>query len=176
MKKSSMCLRGSMLFVSVFLFTLGMLGVFFTDDAAAQTRPALVRDVDNGARQPFSASNSIVNFDTGNVSMTQTLLAVPAGKRAVVEHVSCINYLEAGNNFVRFEMQYTASGGPARHQFVNTRVGTSFVGSIDVWSFSQPVQAYADPSTPISINALRRSTTGSGGIECYISGYYVDFP
>jgi len=139
----------------------------------AQVRAALVKDADNPARQPFSASSSSL-YSGSSSSAAATLLIVPSGKRAVVQHLSCINYLAVDNSFVRFEMLYIANGVAARHQFVNTHVGTSFVASADIWSFSQPVHAYADPGTEISVNALRRSSAGLGGLECDVSGYYVD--
>lgn len=143
-------------------------------DVVAQIRAALIKDVDNPARQPFSASTNIVAFKSGDVVLSETIMTVPAGKRAVLEHCSCINYLEAGNNFIRFELRYVSGGVNARHQFVHTRVGVSFSPTIDIWSFSQPVRAYADAGTAITIEALRRSVTGSGAIECYISGHFVD--
>jgi hypothetical protein len=159
--------------IAVIVVVGTILGGILAEPVWAQVRAALVKDVDNPSRQPFTGT-ATVDFAPGLTGAGAPLLVVPAGKRAVVEHVSCINYLDAANNFVRFEMQYTSGGVVGRHQFVNTRVGASFVSFIDVWSFSQPVQAYADPSTGITINAFRRATTGAGGIECYISGHYVD--
>jgi len=161
------------LVVAAILLAVGSLLAVTPTAVVAQIRAALVRDADNPARQPFSASNSSL-YSGSSSSAAATLLTVPSGKRAVVEHLSCINYLAVDNNFVRFEMLYIANGVAARHQFVNTRVGTSFVATADIWSFSQPVQAYADPGTEISVNALRRSSAGLGGLECDVSGYYVD--
>jgi hypothetical protein len=154
----------------------GFIALLASTAATAQTRAALVKDVDSPASQPFAASSGVVNFPAGSSNASSTLLTVPAGKRAILEHVSCIDFLETGNNFVRMEMRYTLGGVAQRHQFVHTRVGTSLIGSIDVWSFSQPVRLYADAGTILQMAALRRSTTGSGGIECQISGHYVDAP
>ena len=154
----------------------GLIALLASNAATAQTRAALVKDVDSPASQPFAASGGVVNFPSGSLNASSTLMTVPAGKRAVIEHVSCIDFLEAGNNFVRMEMRYTLGGVAQRHQFVHTRVGTSLIGTIDVWSFSQPVRLYADAGTTLQMAALRRSATGSGGIECQISGHYVDAP
>jgi hypothetical protein len=152
---------------------VGLLAMLASGAATAQTRPALVKDVNSPANQPLAA-NAGATFGGGDSSATATLLTVPAGKRAVIEHVSCIDYLGTGNNFVRTELRYTLGGVLNRHQFVHTLVGNSFVSGIDVWSFSQPVRLYADAGTTIQIYALRWSTAGSGGIECHISGHYVD--
>lgn len=151
-----------------------ILGGILAKPVWAQVRAALVKDVDNPSRQPFAAENPLNTFGAGSIESTATLLTVPAGKRAVIEHVSCINYLEAGNNFVRMELRFRLGGVDQTHQFVNTRVGVSLSPTLDVWSFSQPIRAYADPSTAISIYAIRRSTSGLGGIDCQISGHYVD--
>jgi hypothetical protein len=106
--------------------------------------------------------------------VSQELLTVPAGKRAVIEHVSCIDFLASGNNFVRMQLTYTLGGTAKAMQFVHDFVGASFAPGVDVWSFSQPVRAYADPGTVVSMSALRRSVSGTGDIECELSGYYVD--
>lgn len=149
-------------------------GGFLAEPIVAQIRAAFVKDLNNPAYQPFAVNSGVATFPSSSTSVTQTLLTVPAGKRAVIEHFSCINFLAATNNFVRFEILYTSAGGAKAHQFVNTRVGESFVAGVDIWSLSQPVRAYADPSTTISVNAFRRSGTGLGGIECELSGHLVD--
>lgn len=163
------------LIIAALLLAAGtFLGGILAEPVWAQVRAALVKDVDNPSRQPFAADSNVTNFGTGAIDVSDPLLTVPAGKRAVIEHLSCINFLEAGNNFVRMELRYRLGGILQTHQFVHTRVGVSFIGTVDIWSFSQPIRAYADPSTEISIYALRRLTSGSGGIECQISGHYVD--
>lgn len=151
----------------------GVIALLTSLPSSAQTRPALVKDVDSPASQPFAAS-ATPGFS--GISANGTILTVPAGKRAVVEHFSCINFLDTGNNFVRLELGYTLDGATRRQQFVHDRVGTSLISGIDVWSFSQPVRLYADAGTAILVNALRRSGTGSGGIECHLSGHYVSVP
>jgi len=151
----------------------GLLAMLASAAATAQTRPALVKDVNSPASQPFAANGS-ANFPTGSANAASTLLTVPAGKRAVIEHVSCIDFLEVGNNFVRMELRYTLGAAANKHQFVHTRVGASFASNIDVWSFSQPIRLYADAGTTVEMSALRRSSAGSAGIECQISGHYVD--
>lgn len=151
----------------------GVIALLTSLPSSAQTRPALVKDVDSPAGQPFAAS-ATPGFS--GLTATETLLTVPAGKRAVVEHFSCINFLDVGNNFVRMELRYTLGGVERRQQFVHERVGTSLISGIDVWSFSQPVRLYADAGTAIQVSAIRRSGTGSGGIECHVSGHYVNVP
>lgn len=152
-----------------------ILSVLLAEPVAAQTRAALVRDVDRAAAQPFSV-NRANTFVTGSTSLTVDLLTVPAGKRAVMENLSCIDYLPTGVNFVRMELSFTTDGRVALQQFVHDFVGASFSPGVDVWSFNQPMRAYADPGSTISVRALRRTTAGLGGVECDLSGHYVDVP
>lgn len=149
----------------------GAMALLASTAATAQTRAALVKDVDSPASQPFAAASS-PSFS--GLTATGTLMTVPAGKRAVVEHFSCIDFLDAANNFVRMELSYTLGGTLRQHQFIHTPVGASLASGINVWSLSQPVRLYADAGTAIQVRAIRRSSTGSAGIECYVSGFYVD--
>jgi hypothetical protein len=153
------------------LATGTILGGILAEPVWAQVRAALIKDVDNPARQPFAATTGLSNITVGFA--LETILTVPAGKRAVVEHVSCLNFLPTGDNFVRFELIYTSGGALTRHELVNTPHGPSFVGGIDLWAVSQPIRAYADPSTTLEVSLLRR-LSGNAGYECYVSGHYVD--
>jgi hypothetical protein len=152
----------------------GVIALMASGAATAQTRPALVKDVDSPASQPFAFSSNAASFGDFALTLNVPMLTVPTGKRAVVEHVSCIDFLTTGNNFVRMEIQFVTGGVSRRHQFVHTLVGGSLISGIDIWSFSQPVRLYADAGTAIQMSALRRSSSGSGGVECDISGHYVD--
>lgn len=91
----------------------------------------------------------------------------------MVEHFSCINYADASNSFVRLEIRFVTSGLSSRQQFVATYAGASLVSGINVWTVSEPVTAYADPGTQIDLSAIRRNA-GTAGLECYITGHYVD--
>jgi hypothetical protein len=63
--------------------SVGILGVLPAGDAFAQTRPALVRDVDQPARQP------VVIRKFTSASIFEAVYTVPASKRFVLEHMSC---------------------------------------------------------------------------------------
>ena len=156
-------------------FALGVaaiVGSMFAEPVVAQVRAALVKDVDNGARQPFGASASPV-FAASTITASGDFLTVPAGKRAVVEHFSCINYASTTNSFVRLELSFVTAGVSTWHQFVAANAGPSLISGIDIWTVSQPLKAYADPGTVINLSAIRRNTA-SAGLECYITGHYVD--
>jgi hypothetical protein len=151
-----------------------ILGGILAEPVIAQVRAALVKDADNPARQPFAVNSGVSPIPVGANTATQILLTVPAGKRAVIEHVSCIDFLASGDNFVRMELRHTLGGAGKAQQFVHDFVGGSLLSGINIWSFSQPIRAYADPGTEVAMVALRRTVAGTGGIECELSGYYVD--
>ena len=80
------------LFISV-----GFLGVFTTNEAVAQVRPAIVKNVDEPGRTPyevwaeftkFSCSFNCSNFIVFGDVILFDLAPVPAGKRWVIQHVS----------------------------------------------------------------------------------------
>jgi hypothetical protein len=151
-----------------------ILGGMLAEPVIAQVRAALVKDVDNPARQPFAVNSGVSIMTQGQSSVTQALLTVPAGKRAVIEHVSCIDFLVSGDNFVRMELRHTLGGVAKAQQFVHDFVGGSLLAGTDIWSFSQPIRVYADPGTEVTMFAIRRTLAGTGGIECELSGHYVD--
>lgn len=62
---------------------VGILGTVPASPVLAQTRPALVRDVDQPARQ----SVTIRKFTA--TSIFEAVYAVPAGKKFVLEHMNC---------------------------------------------------------------------------------------
>lgn len=142
------------LWTSLAALALAVVGSSFGPSVAAQVRAALVRDVDNPARQAVV----IKNYTT--TSIFETVYTVPAGKILVVEHMNCSalgTSLYAGL-FV----------GPLTHQ--------NIVYSVPVISTDSGVLV-ADGSTRLYLNGgtdlnLRVFTTN--GTTCIVSGYTVD--
>jgi hypothetical protein len=160
------------LIAAALIAACGILAVF-ARPALAQLRAALVKDIDHPARQPFAAG--AFPSVSGGASVSETFLTVPAGKRGVIEHVSCIISLDPSNNFVRIQVDVTTNGNVNSHQFLPSHVGPS-IGGLENWAFSQPVRLYADPGTDVELRVSRRLASSSGGVECYVSGHYVDLP
>ena len=76
-------LRSTLATAAVMGATVGILGLLPASAALAQVRPALVRDVDQPARQ------AVVIRKFANSSIFEAVYTVPAGKRFVLEHVNC---------------------------------------------------------------------------------------
>jgi len=69
--------------VNLILVAAAVFGSMLAGTAAAQTRPALVRDADHPARQ----SVTIRKFTA--TPLFETVYTVPAGKYFVLEHMNC---------------------------------------------------------------------------------------
>lgn len=76
-------LRSILTTAAVLGATVGTLGLLPASAALAQTRPALVRDVDQPARQAV-----VIRKNTSS-SIFESVYTVPVGKRFVLEHFNC---------------------------------------------------------------------------------------
>ena len=72
-----------LLSAKLILVAAAVFGSLLAGTAAAQARPALVRDADHPARQ----SGTIRKFTSTNIF--ETVYTVPAGKYFVLEHMNC---------------------------------------------------------------------------------------
>jgi hypothetical protein len=127
----------------------------------------LVRDTDNPARHPFEAAVDAAIPDTfgGN---NATLTTVPAGKVLVVEHVSAVAFLPAGQKFsagVYTDFART-------HHLVSTARGS--FGGEELFEISQPIRLYVGPGASLNVRVDRDVASGAGQARFTISGYLVD--
>ena len=136
--------------------------------AWGQTRPALVRDVDNGAWQPF---NSCAHVDDTWHAVFQDILTVPPGKRAVIEYVS---FMSATDTEIRYVYTYLYNSEVlSKHYLAVTPHGgaggrTNYVGN-------SSMKMYADQGWSVSFSAWRaEGYTQLFSAEMCVSGHYVD--
>jgi hypothetical protein len=139
---------------------------------------AFVRDVDEGARQPYQGEATITLADNANVGMA-TLLTVPAGKRLVVEQVSARVTVPGGFQAVVF-VETRVNNVPARH-FLDVNFQPFSPFGLDRVSVTQLMKFYADPGTPVAVAIYMDSglPPGLGGLQTVVasvSGYFVDVP
>ena len=78
------------------LALLGVLGNFYAPPLMAQTRAALVQDVDQAARAPFQVTVpvNITNF-------TYTPVSIPSGKRLVVDYISLSGAAQTSGAYIQ---------------------------------------------------------------------------
>jgi hypothetical protein len=129
----------------------------------------------NDGREPVQMRLTL-NIATGS-SQAQAEIEVPAGKRLVIEHASSRAQGPTGQGFIAQIQTSVFANESTRgvHWLVLHNQGT-FSG-IDVFTASQPMRVYADPSTPpVQFIVTRTTVVGSAFAEVTLSGYLVDLP
>lgn len=144
--------------------------------AVAQTRPALVRDVDNGALQPFRQP-IFVSLSTTETFKSVNGPVVPAGKRLVIENVS-IWVLTSGTDAVTGVWLTVPSASPPTFALMDPASterknvgGTSFVTA-----YNRVVKLYFDPGETVQAQVYFLGTSGPKNANLYLNGYYVNLP
>ena len=152
-------MKTKFLAVAAPLALVATLGHFYGKPLVAQVRAALVRDVDNPAR------NALQFYLY--VGGTVTTYHVPVGKILVIEDVSILTEYNITGTF---GISTTVKGVAVTHWFspggyVSTGVATggSFFGG-------RPTRIYADPGTDVFIQSAGAVLNG----ECAFSGYLLD--
>jgi hypothetical protein len=132
------------------------------ENANAQAKPALVRNVDEGALQPIQ-----FNLLPGSLTSNQNAAyyQVPAGQRLVIEYYSA--------------QAQDLSGGAAAMTLSTVSNGASvsyivYVNKNDTNAVNQTTRIYADPGSFVQAFAFNNGTTCGGLI--IISGYLVNIP
>jgi hypothetical protein len=168
MKKRMMGWRGSALFAMVFLFVLGMVGIFVTGEAFSQVRPAMVRSVDEPARVPYFVSAvptcSYLNecYVTGST--------VPAGKRVRVTRLEGILLSQTTSIF--FALMENNTSTPVL-MFPAQPMSGAFFGTLV--SFNQEVDFYFEAGqTPFIVVGNTSSISTDSRNRLTIAGYIVD--
>ncbi len=180
MKRSVRYGSRSFLAAVVVLFAVGLLvGPVLSDEAVAQLRPAIVKDVENPDKQAiYTQYNLSVTIEAGSRTHSTVSDAVPAGKRWVIEHVSAEASMPTSGQapFVRFN----STGSDFVHYLPMTYQGGDF-GTVSyqyVWVGSQAMKLRLNPGSTILIE-FRRTEVDLGAaahLIIHFSGYLVDYP
>ncbi len=150
--------------------------------ALAQSKPALVRDVDNGAMQPVqlvATINVLVSVFSMATNLDGSAFTVPAGKRLVVEYVSADANIESPGVAMWVDL-ILVEGGVLGHPVV--RVPLVYGGTIgnvvglNLYSGGAMVRAYFNAGR--SVRAYCNTSQVDSGASCSVSitGYLVDLP
>ena len=146
----------TMLLISVAVFGVA------TGTANAQSKPALVRNVDEGALQPVQF-NLLPHSSSSNTNAVY--YQVPAGQRLVIEYYSA--------------QAQDLSGGGAAMTLGTTSNGNFasyivYVNKNDTNAVNQTTKIYADPGSVVQAFAFNSGSTCGGLIT--VSGYLVNIP
>ena len=148
------------------------------------TTPVVVQDVSTPKRTPFQAAPGFPMPPFLDNNPISSSIAVPAGKRLVIEHVSARAVLSFGAQtpFVFFSISTTVAGVTVEHVLNVPQVFLFNCGSCGgateaINSISQEMKLYADAGTTVQATAFSFSITGSPiDLNFAISGYLEDAP
>jgi hypothetical protein len=130
-----------------------------------------VCDVENPARHAFQAA---VEITLPNGTGGQNgFVAVPQGKRLVIEYASGEAFLPTGQKGL-FSVITTLQGATTgtRHYLQTQPMGK--FGAPDYFRAGQVVRLYADPGTTVMLRIDRDLATGDGLARMSISGYLLN--
>ena len=154
----------SVLVCALLLVGLGWLAT----PAHAQTRAALVRDVDNPVLTPFKAR---VSFNLAALNDQRLLTTVPAGKRLVIEHVSYWFFGDTGFSLV-FAALRTGQFGPMAEILEINPPHASATSSFTIQDASMMVKTYFEAGEEVWVTATKNGGS-SGGFEIIVTGHLV---
>ena len=139
--------------------------------ANSRNGPALVQDVDNPARAPFQVqlgSPIAAGANAPNVSFT-----VPAGRRLVIEHVSALAMVPAGQRVMFINVNTFSGGNLVFHHLKAQSVGVSTATPGEGHVTSEALRLYADAGTSVLVAVNRSDSVGTGFMTVSVSGYLV---
>lgn len=102
-----------------------------------------------------------------------SFVAVPTGKRLVIEQVTAVVSVSPGQPVI-FNVLTTVNNNQALHSLIATPQGT-FSNGLAVVTVSQQVRLYADAGTnAVRLAVVRGAAVGSASATVSLSGYLVD--
>jgi hypothetical protein len=166
-----------------FVVGVGVAGLFVADEAAAQTRPALVKDADNPARSPLRLGDTAtvpVGFVASFGNSVGSVLA--DGYRFVIEYVSVECGASGAVEAVRVYLSIAEKAGPGWYRFHTypiplTNTAPTYDGRVSSVG-TQSVRWYHDGGQAVQVGISLNGAAPSGGITCEVevSGYTVTVP
>jgi hypothetical protein len=156
----------------------GLMLSFVADNAIAQLRAALVKNVDEPGRMPYQEMVSYNGGSSPTCATSQfcipTFSPVPAGKRLVVEHISAMIFVvnTGAPNLFTFGQGFSTNTGNVmilNHAF---SLGGS-IGSTNIWGIDRPVRVYYGPG---EVPSVKIGASAPMGFVHNVSlhGYLID--
>lgn len=146
-----------------------------------ESMPALVRDIDHPAREPFQMEID-VQFNSDELQAQESVpITVPPGKRFVMEHVSATGIVPIGQK-LHMSVAARFNNALTTHALIATPQGnTGAFGTKDIFTASQPLRAYVGGANVVTdqvivVFAARNSIGGEANVSFGLSGYFIDVP
>jgi hypothetical protein len=145
---------------------LAVLGKFYAAPVLAQVRAALVKNIDERGRTPFTQHLNCDN--TGSTGCQAFFSAVPANKRLVIEHVNGAVQTASNLSNVAF------GSALATLQFIPFQL-QSTAGADNIYIANQPLLAYFEAGqAPFYFVIIQPGATEFINGQLTITGYSVD--
>ena len=135
-----------------------------TGIANAQAKPALVRNVDEDALQPFQAN--LFPHSSGLNTATDSFV-VPAGKRLVIEYTSG-QPQDLSGGYAGMTLSTTAGGSTVAY--------IVYVSATNTNQVNQLVKIYADPGSTVQAFSFNNPPASSTAGTLNISGHLINYP
>lgn len=157
-------------------FLVAALFVVMAGDAAyAQTRPALVRDVDNADLNPVRLTIS-VSLNSTDTYGERDGITVPAGKRLVIDNASIWAFTSSAADKITGVWLSVKPGSnyllldPALNEV------RALAGGASVAAYNRPLKAYYEAGETLYAQVFADGTTSSKIVNMYLQGHYVSVP
>ena len=168
MKTKRMWSKGAVVCLLAGFVGIGLAGLFVVDDACAQIRPAMVRNIDEPALQPFRAAREIY-IDMVNEQLLVT--TVPAGKRLVIEHISWYVGAQTGHELVFAGLRSPQYGTYYVYLQINPPHASATTG-YTIQDGAQSVKLYFEAGEEVWLSASR-GTAGPVDLNIVIQGHFI---
>jgi hypothetical protein len=147
--------------------------------ASAQTRPAIVREVDSPMRGNRYSESVQVIFDTGQFLVSQSVTpAIPAGKKLYLQSVSTHTLLTDGQSLM--EVRLTVNPLIAARFWVSQEFQATATGSANPqrhFTGNQELGVVVNPGETVEIRLFRNDDLGAGALNfsnVTLHGFFVD--
>ena len=146
-----------------------LLGPVLMTEATADSKAALVRDVDTPALSPFRAT---ANLSLASVNLQTLITTVPAGKRLVIESISYYAASGVGSQMVYAALK-NGPNGPVVQQIPVSSPRLSGDANFIAQDGAFVTRAYFEPGESVWLIGLGTNLNVSSVIQIYLQGYYV---
>lgn len=126
----------------------------------------------NDAGEPFNKTAIIIQQAGTNVSQVD-VATVPEGKRLVIEFVSFISEVPAGQRTIMFNLSTNIGTGNVFFPLTVNAQPASADGD-PIFRTAQSLRVYANEGTKVKAELGRNTNAGTATCNIYISGYLID--
>jgi hypothetical protein len=145
-----------------------MLNVTMVVDASAQTRPALVRDVDTAALQPFRSG---VDIPINSINTQALITTVPAGKRLIIDNISYFGSSEIGTQLI-FAALRAGQFGSLEQVLPISPPHVSASPSFQIQEGSVLTQVYFEAGEEVWLS-VSKNAGGGANINVRVNGHFI---